>query len=111
MRRLVATHQLDDDVDVVVGHQVRRRVGQDRAGHPRGGGAPDVAHGDGGELEGCPIGRLQLPGTIDERAHDLPPDGSRAEHADAQPGAAHDGVRAGRDIGPNGSRPVGATAG
>ena len=57
------------------------------------------------------IGRLQLPGTIDERAHDLPPDGSRAEHADAQPGAAHDGVRAGRDIGPNGSRPVGATAG
>ena len=84
MGRLVATHQLDDDVDVVVGHQVRRRVGQDSAGMPARGGAPDVAHGDGGELEGGAIGRRQSPGRSRSARDDLAPDGPRAEHADAQ---------------------------
>ena len=60
VRRLVATHELDDDVDVVVGDQVRRRVGQDRAGIPAAARAPDVAHGDAGRARGRAIGRLQL---------------------------------------------------
>ena len=50
--RLVAAHQLDDDVDVVVRDEVGRRVGQRAsAGSPRPTARADVAHGDADELE------------------------------------------------------------
>ena len=110
--RLVATHQLDDDVDVVVGHEVGRRVGDDRrrASRRRPHG-PTSRTATAASWRAAPSDGRSSSGPVEERADDLAPDGPRAEHGDAQPGAAHDGVRAGRDIGPNGSRPVGATAG
>ena len=80
--------------------EVGRRIGQERRpGRPRAAARPTSRTADGDELEGRAVGRPQLAGTVEERAHDLAPDGPRAEHGDAQPGAAHDGVRAGRDIG------------
>ena len=55
--RLVAAHQLDDDVDLVAGHQVGRRVGDQTGRETRRDGAIDVPHGDRGQLERHAVAR------------------------------------------------------
>ena len=105
VRRLVAAHQLDDDVDGVVGHEVRRGVaerGRPAGRDPTARATSRTAMAD--QLQGRSAGRPQLGGAIEQGARDLVPDGPRAEHGDAQPGAAHRWHRTGDGIGRNGSR-------
>ena len=110
--RLVAAHQLDDDVGLGVGHEVGRGIGQElRRDAARRAPRP----GRGRRRRPAPAARRRrrraARGCSSSAAHDLAPDRARAEHGDAQRGTAHraagrsrpasgDGHRA------NGSRPV-----
>ena len=98
MGRLVAAHQLDDDVDLVVGDEVGRRIREEFGGYPGRGGPTRIADGDGGQLERSAVGRLEFAGSLEQGADHLAADRPRAEDTDAQAGAAHDLGRAGRDI-------------
>ena len=112
-RRLVAAHQLDDDVDVVVGHEVRRGVGQERRPGARGRAARATSRtATAVSSSAAPSAGRSSAGRSRSAANDLASDGPRAEDGDAQRGAAHDGRdRAASRHRPNGSRPVGAAAG
>ncbi len=96
--RLVAPHQLDDDVDLVVGDEVGRRVREELGGHPGRGGPTRIANGDGRQLERGAVGRLEVVGSFEQGTDHLAADRPGAEDTDAQAGAAHDLGRAGRDI-------------
>ena len=52
---LVAAHQLDDHVDVGVGHEVGRCVGQEIGGDAGRRGPAQVSDRDAGEAEGDPV--------------------------------------------------------
>ena len=96
--RLVAAHQLDDDIDLVAGHQVGRRV-RDQAGRKtRRDGTIDVAHGDRRQLERHAISGSQPVRPVEQRRDHLASDGPRAQDRDAQGAAAHDLGQTGRDI-------------
>ncbi len=96
--RLVSTQQLDDDVDLVIADDVRRRIGEQVGGQPGSDGAADVADGNGGQPDREAVGRTELVGPGREGRDDLAPDGAGTQDADAQWGSGH-GVRSiGRDI-------------
>ena len=92
VRRLVAAHQLDDDVDPLVGDEVRRGIGQQLGGDAGGDRPARVANGDRDELERGAVGRAQLVGAVQQGGDDLATDGPGAEDRDAQARTAHDGL-------------------
>jgi hypothetical protein len=91
---LVAAHQLADDVDVGVGHQVGGRVGEQLGREVRGTLAVDRSNGHAGQLESG-IARAQAIGSLAEGAYDLAADGTGAEHGDAEGGAPRGHARNG----------------
>ncbi len=64
--RLVAAHQLDDDVDLGVGHQVGRRVRDHRGRNAGRDRAFDVADRDGAEHEGPAVAGAELGGSLEQ---------------------------------------------
>ena len=96
---LVATHQLDDDVDPLVGHEMGRGIGQESGWHARGDRPARIAHGDGDELESRAVCRTKFVRPFVQCGHDLASDGPGTEDGHAQPGTAHDGPWAGCGIG------------
>ena len=103
--RLVAAHQLDDDVDLVVGDEVGRRVGQQRRPGGRAATARSTSRtATAASSSGAPSGGTQL--VAAGRAARGRPRGRRSRRRGRRraAGAAHDGLgRSGRDIAPNGS--------
>ena len=98
--RLVAAHQLDDDVDPLVRHEMGRRVGeQARRARPAATARSTSRTAMATSSSAAPSDGTQVVGPVEQRADHLAPDRPGTEHADAQPGAAHDWSRAGRDIG------------
>ena len=98
--RLVAAHQLHDDVHLGVRHEVRRRVRDDRGRDAARDHAIHELVGDARERQPDAVERRQLVRSLEEGADDGPADGARAEHRDAKggrPGHPHD--RSGR-VGP-----------
>ena len=91
--RLVATDQLDDDVHVGRGDEVRRRVGQQVLRNPGRGVSVHVADGDPRELERPAVaGRSrQSFRRLKQGTDDLAADAPGAEHADAKGRAVGDG--------------------
>ena len=89
VRRFVAAHQLDDDVGVVGGDQVRRGVGEHSGGRPRSRARVEVPYGDRRQLQGAAVGRSQAIAQLAQSANHLCPDGSGSEDDDAQRGPAH----------------------
>ena len=96
--RFVAAHELDDRIDLVVGDEMRRRIGQHRCRQARARGAVHITHGDRGDLERSAIRGTHLGGPVKEGANDLSADGPCPKHPDAQGRARHRLGRFGRDI-------------
>ena len=98
--RLVAAHQLHDHVDVGVGDEMGRRVGQELGRQP-GRGRPATSRT--ATAVSCerrpPSDGREVVRTVPRARARPPARRPRAEHGNAQPGTAHDVARAGRDIG------------
>ena len=82
--RLVAAHELDDDVDVGARHEVGRRVGHEVVGHAERAGPGEVALRDAREDEAGHAAGVHALGMLEEGAHDGSADGAGAEHRDAE---------------------------
>ena len=68
---LVAAHQLDDDVDPVIGDEVGRGVGHELRRQARGRATARVADADRDQPERRAIGRLELVTAVEQRPDDL----------------------------------------
>ena len=85
----VAAHQLHDDIGVVRGDEVRRRVGEHlgrQTALPR---RVEVANGDRRQLESTAVGRRQAIAQLAQASNHLRPNGSGSEDGDAQRSATH----------------------
>ncbi len=102
--RLVAAHELDDDVGAAVRHEVGRGIGDELRGQPGGDRPVRLADGDPDQLQARAVGRPQLRPPLDQRAGHLAADGPGAEQHHAQRGGAQGSARLGRDIAVDGSR-------
>ena len=84
--RLVAAHELHDDVHLGVGDEVRGRVRDDRRGHAARDQAIHELVGHARERERDAVEGREASRPFEEGAHDGPADGARAEHRDAKGG-------------------------
>ena len=87
--RLVTTHDLHDDVDPRIRHEMGRRVGEERRRKAARSRALEVPDGDAAKLDHAAVGAGD-PFRMERQAIDhRPTDVARSEHADAKRGAAH----------------------
>ena len=88
--RLVAAHDLDDDVGVRVGHEVGRGVGEERGGQAGLARSVEVADRDPGHVQRGPVRAGEALRVRGQAVEDGAADGARPEHADAQRRTAHE---------------------
>jgi hypothetical protein len=81
--RLIAAHHLDDDVDLGIGHEVRRRIGQQIRRDAALAGSVEIADGDANQCQHGSVGAHEATRAAVEPVRDGAPDRPRAEHGHA----------------------------
>jgi hypothetical protein len=88
-RRLDAAHELDDDVDLRVGDEVRGRIGQQPRRDALSADLAEVAHRDRREADLPAVGAGEALRVLRQSLQDGPAHGPCPEDRDAQGRAAH----------------------